>query len=286
MTLVDLFNANGYAVIEDVFTEDEIAKMKCIMKGIVDETNFDDHPKSVFTTIEEKKHASDEYFLNSSDKIRIFFEEGALDEDGKLVVDKQKALNKIGHGLHFLNPVFREITFHPKIKSLFEKLKFEQPAVVQSMYIFKQPKIGGMVTDHFDATYLYVEPIDHLIGVWIAVDDATIENGCLSFIPGSHKQSSVDYRFVRTHDTTGGPLLTFNGERPVYDQNLFVPVPIKKGSLILIHGLVVHKSEANRSDKSRHAYTFHVMEKKNTAWSPDNWLQRPDGYEFKDLYTF
>lgn len=62
-----------------------------------------------------------------------------------------------------------------------------QPQIVQSMYIFKQPSIGGAVTDHVDATFLQIEPIEKVVGIWIAVDDAEIENGCLWFIPGSHK---------------------------------------------------------------------------------------------------
>ncbi|EFP00422.1 hypothetical protein CRE_21791 [Caenorhabditis remanei] len=96
--------------------------------------------------------------------------------------------------------------------------------------------------------------------------------------------STSDYRFVRTHDTTGGSLLKFIGTRPTYDQSKFQHVPISKGSLILIHGLVVHKSEANTSDKSRHAYTVHVMERKNTKWSEDNWLQDTEDYKFPNLY--
>ncbi|CAB3409575.1 unnamed protein product [Caenorhabditis bovis] len=148
-----------------------------------------------------------------------------------------------------------------------------------------QPRIGGAVTDHVDSTFLRVDPIDHLTGVWIAIDEASVENGCLSFIPGSHKDfSSTDHRFVRTHDTTGGPLLKFIGTQPTYDQSKFVPAPISKGSLILIHGLVVHKSEANTSNQSRHAYTIHVMEKKNTRWDPDNWLQPTSEHQFPNLY--
>ncbi|KAF1755805.1 hypothetical protein GCK72_012255 [Caenorhabditis remanei] len=215
------------------------------------------------------KHAADSYFLNSSYKIRFFFEEGAVDKNGELTVPKDKTLNKIVHGLHFLNP-----TFNTKIRKVFKEIGYQEPEVVRSMYIFKQPKIGGAVTDHVDSTFLRVDPIDHLTGVWIAIDEASVENGCLSFIPGSYKDTSTcDYRFVRTHDTIGGPLLKFIGTRKTYDQFKFQHVPISKGSLILIHGLVVHKSEANTSDKSRHAYTVHVMERKSTKWSEDNWLQ-------------
>lgn len=56
------------------------------------------------------------------------------------------------------------------------------------------------------------------------------------------------------------------------------------GSCVLIHGQVVHKSEINRSQKSRHAYTFHVIETDDVEYSKDNWLQAPDGKPFPVLY--
>ncbi|KAF1755856.1 hypothetical protein GCK72_012307 [Caenorhabditis remanei] len=283
--LCQKFERDGFVVIENVFNDQEIEEMKGAIGKIVDDMNLAEHPKSVFSTYDEDKHAADSYFLNSSDKIRFFFEEGAVDKNGELTVPKDKALNKIGHGLHFLDTTFKKMTFNTKIQKIFEEIGYQEPEVVQSMYIFKQPKIGGAVTDHVDSTFLRVDPIDHLTGVWIAIDEGSVENGCLSFIPGSHKDTSTsDYRFVRTHDTTGGPLLKFIGTRPTYDQSKFQHIPISKGSLILIHGLVVHKSEANTSDKSRHAYTVHVMERKNTKWSEDNWLQETENYRFPNLY--
>ncbi|PAV80447.1 hypothetical protein WR25_22910 [Diploscapter pachys] len=221
-------NDFGYAVVDDVLNAQDIEAMKLEMNKIVGNLDIEKEPKSVFSTYDEDQHVADNYFLNSSDKIAFFYEEGAFDKNGKLQVDKTQALNKVGHGLHVLNDVFKRVTFHPKVKAIFKELNFEVPEVVQSMYIFKQPRIGGAVTPHIDATFLYVEPIEHLVGVWIAVDDAKIENGCLSFIPESHKVSNVDYRFVRTHSKEG-KLVKFIGEKPTYDDNKFEAVPIKKG---------------------------------------------------------
>ncbi|KAK0399745.1 hypothetical protein QR680_003193 [Steinernema hermaphroditum] len=279
------FDRDGFVVIDNVFTEDDLDGLKKRMSEIVSEMNPDEHPKSVFSTYDEDKHAADTYFLESADKIRFFYEEGSIGEDGNLIVPKDRALNKVGHALHWLDTTFKNFTFQKNVKDIIRTVGYVSPEVVQSMYIFKQPKIGGAVTDHIDGTFLQVDPIDHVLGVWIAVDDATQDNGCLWFIPGSHKMNSVDYRFVRTHATEPNkPLLTFRGEKLVFDQDKFVAVPIKRGSLVLIHGLVAHKSEPNTSEKSRHAYTFHIVDSHNTVWCKDNWLQSTETYKFPNLY--
>ena len=97
-----------------------------------------------------KNKAADMYFLTSTDKIRPFLEKKAADilneSKENLSSDKKvnkQIFNKIGHALHALNPVFREVTFSDSIKSIARSLEIKKPIVCQSMYIFKQPFIGG-----------------------------------------------------------------------------------------------------------------------------------------------
>ena len=66
------------------------------------------------------------------------------------------------------------------------------------MYIFKQPKIGGEVACHQDSTFLYNEPIN-IAGLWLALEDATIENGCLWAIPAGHGLG-LKSRWIRTSE--------------------------------------------------------------------------------------
>lgn len=231
-----------------------------------------------------KGHDDKDYFLSSGDKIRYFFEKDVFDEKGNFLVPPEKSINKIGHALHAYDPVFKSITHSPKVQALAKSLGFQMPVVVQSMYIFKQPHFGGEVAPHQDSTFLYTEPLGRLLGLWIALEDATLENGCLWFIPGSHT-GGVSRRLVLIPGGDSKPDISFLGSDPVWDASRFVPTPVRRGDLVLIHGEVVHKSEKNLSDRSRHAYTFHLMENLDTVWSPENWLQPTAELPFPPLYT-
>ncbi|ELT91970.1 hypothetical protein CAPTEDRAFT_183693 [Capitella teleta] len=275
------FADDGFVVFENFLSNDEIEALKTECHDLVEKMNPDEH-NTVFSTT--KQSYRDDYFINSGDKIGFFFEEGSRNEQGDLIVNKHNALNKIGHAMHVLCPNFRKVTFSEKIKDLLRNLDFQDPVVVQSMYIFKQPKIGGEVVSHQDATYLWADPLKE-VGIWIALEDATLENGCLSFVPGSQKKGLLgNYRMVRNPEENG-PSCVYTGEKPDYsDGNKFVPVPVKKGDMILIDGLVIHRSEKNESEKSRHIYTFHIYDHAAAQWSDKNWMQPTEAKTFTHVY--
>jgi len=214
---------------------------------------------------------------------------------GKLLVPKHNAFNKVGHALHWKNSVFRKFTFDERIKRIARLLDFTSPKVVQSMYIFKQPKLTvnheNSVNDHVDSTFLDINPQGSLLGIWIALDNATVENGCLHFISRSHMDTSFfdaskSYHFVRTQKEIANndkPLLEFTCQKPNYE-GTFVPVEVQRGSIVLIDGHVIHKSEMNTSQFARHAYTFHIVESAGAKWSDRNWLQETDSYKFPSLF--
>jgi phytanoyl-CoA hydroxylase len=136
------------------------------------------------------------------------------------------------------------------------------------MYIFKQSKIGGEVACHQDSSFLYTEPPD-IAGLWFALEDATLENGCLWAIPGGHKLG-LRSRWVRR--STGEMDFDVFDSSPWLEEKL-VPLEVEKGSLIVLNGLLPHKSLANRSENSRQAYTLHAISG-DANYAKDNWLQR------------
>jgi phytanoyl-CoA hydroxylase len=135
------------------------------------------------------------------------------------------------------------------------------------MYIFKQPEIGGEVVCHQDSTFLYTEP-ETVVGFWFALEDATTENGCLWAVPGGHRLG-LKKRFVRN-----APGVEFRvlDDTPWPDTGL-VPLEAPKGTLVLLHGRLPHQSGPNRSSRSRHAYSVHIIDA-TSNYPADNWLQR------------
>lgn len=92
------------------------------------------------------------------------------------------------------------------------------------------------------------------------------------------------FSLIRNPNPDSDELLIYDKPEPPFSQDQFIACPVKKGSLVIIHGLVVHQSELNRSNKSRYVYTFHVMETNNVKYSSGNWLQLPKGEKFAELY--
>jgi len=271
------FERDGYLVIENFIPEETIPKLIDEANKLVSEYNAQDI--TIFTT-EEQQRNSNEYFLSSGDKIRFFWEENAFNKDGSSKQDKLLSINKIGHALHELDPVFRDFSHCKKMQDLVASLGLKEALVVQSMYIFKQPRIGGKVGLHQDSPFLYTDPLT-AIGFWFAFQDATKNNGCLWIWPGSHKYG-LSRRFVRNKDGTGTEWLDMpkHPDFPTWEESKLIPVEVKKGTCIILHGSVVHMSYENKSNESRHAYTLHVID--GTAKYPENnWLQRPKENPFR-----
>ena len=269
MTITDRqleqYSRDGFLVIEDFVNGTECDLLRARAEQLVQEFDPSDLV-SIFTTHEQSRVA-DEYFLNSGDKIRFFFEENAFLSDGRLKQAKAQSINKIGHALHDLDPLFDRFSRSPQVKELVGRLGIQQPLLLQSMYIFKQPHIGGEVNCHQDSTFLYTEPND-LGGLWFALEDARIDNGCLWAIPAGHKRG-LKSRWLRSGN--GMKFETYDAEP--WPENELVPLEVKKGSLILLHGLLPHRSLENRSSKSRHAYTLHIIGG-DSLYPSENWLQR------------
>jgi phytanoyl-CoA hydroxylase len=283
---VDFFHANGYLHIPQVLNQEICAALRLKANQYISKCDINEH-RSIFTTNEQSRRMNDRYFLESGDKIRYFFEEHAFEKDHTtLKVPLEFAINKIGHNLHNLDKDFQRISYSPEVKAILKSLNYKRPVAVQSMYIFKQPSIGGEVSPHQDGTYLYTEP-QSVTGLWWALEDCSVENGCLYGVPGSHRMP-IRQRFRRTKtcmENKDGPLLETIPEKvDAFDISGSVPIETKAGDMVLLHSAFVHFSNANKSKKSRHAFAVHVVESDGVKYPTDNWLQNTDKKPFTPMY--
>lgn len=263
------YDRDGYLTLPGFKSGDEIAAVRERAAAIVDA--FDPATsRSVFTTREQAR-VTDRWFLDSADQVRCFFEEEAFGADGVLRQPKALSINKIGHALHDRDDVFDRFSHGAALDALARDLGLAQPLIWQSMYIFKQPGIGGEVGWHQDATFFHTDPIS-VTTFWFALEDATLDNGCLWVEPGGHR-SPLRERFVREGDEVRKLRIDAT---PWPDDAHAVPLEVSAGTLVCFHGLLPHYSAPNRSAQSRHAYSLHVTDRR-ASYAANNWLQRGPG---------
>ena len=180
-------------------------------------------------------------------------------------------------------PAFAATTRSELTRSILSSLGYTDPRITQGQLIAKLAHVGGEVVPHQDGSVSFTDPAS-AITFWYALEDTTIENGCLMVVPGSHNTTPLRQRLVRGEkglprfvnlDTPVWRKGTMQGVKEVHVEE-YKALEVKRGTLIVFDGCLVHKSAANESEKDRVAYTFNVVE--GGSASPDgNYIKPVDG---------
>jgi len=174
------------------------------------------------------------------------------------------------HFPHKLSGLIRDYLKHPKILAILTGIVSPNLKCMQSMLFVKAPGKAGQ-SWHQDEFYIPTRD-KSLVGAWIAIDDATVENGCLWIIPGSnhpgymHKRvpsESTEYADVDTVDISG------------YAGQTVIPVPVSKGSVVFFNGYTLHSSKRNKTEHCfRTALVNHYMSAESMLpWDQDGSLE-------------
>jgi len=262
---VSQYQEQGFVVLDEIIEPSMLDQLKAQAGHIVQQWR-DDSRSHTFTT-EHNNRSGDDHFLRSAESIQCFFEEEAFNAKGELVQERALCINKIGHALHELDPVFEHFSHLPLLGDIAADIGLKQPQIRQSMYIFKQPRIGGVVNWHQDATFFYTRP-QSVVTFWFAIEDATLENGCLWVEGGGHR-GPLRERFNLDDRTT---TMVSLDDTPWPTEKSGQSVEVKAGSIVVFQGQLPHYSAPNRSNKSRQAYTLHVTEA-SCEYARENWLQ-------------
>jgi len=172
------------------------------------------------------------------------------------------------HQPHYVSPVMLKYVKHPVMCGALSQITAAHlphwdgsVKCMQSMLFIKPPGFQGQAW-HQDEIYIPTRDRS-LIGAWIAIDDATIENGCLWVVPGSHKTGMLFDQ--RQHDNPEE--FDFAGESFGFNESDEVPVEVKAGTVVFFNGYLLHRSRKNRSNIYRRVLVNHYM----NAWSRLPW---------------
>lgn len=172
------------------------------------------------------------------------------------------------HQPHYISPVMEKYVRHPKLCGVLRQitaahLPYWDGSVkcMQSMLFVKPPEFQGQAW-HQDEIYIPTRDRS-LIGAWIAVDDATLENGCLWVLPGSHRSGYLYPQ--RPHNNPDE--FDFAPESHGFDESEEIPVEVKAGTVVYFNGYLLHRSHKNRSQVYRRVLVNHYM----NAWSHLPW---------------
>ncbi|MDC0717545.1 phytanoyl-CoA dioxygenase family protein [Nannocystis bainbridge] len=266
---IDEFEARGYLVLPRLIESADLASIREAALAIVD--RFDPAAERTVFTTKDRDAGRDDAFFASAEGVHCFLEADALDASGQLRYPPRLAVNKIGHALHDRVPAFAAFCRLPQFAALLRDVGHVAPVLWQTMLIFKQPRIGGEVRWHQDATYLISEPAC-VTGLWIALEDARRDNGCLYVQPGGHR-SPLRERYEVDWRARVGTLRTLDPSPwPTDDEAVALEVPA--GTVVVFDDHLPHRSSHNHSATSRMAFTMHAAEQ-GAGWPERNWLQRP-----------
>ena len=156
-----------------------------------------------------------------------------------------------------MTPGFHDILWNPAFLMAAHQLLGEKGVRFWHDQLFCKPaKHGGVVAWHQDFSYwTRTTPMQHLT-VWVGLDDVTQENGCMQYIPGSHRWGLLD-KPVLTGDMVG--LKAFLNEEQTKQLDHPTPIEMKKGFASFHHPLLVHGSFENNSDRPRRAFVLNVF---------------------------
>jgi ectoine hydroxylase-related dioxygenase (phytanoyl-CoA dioxygenase family) len=215
---------NGYLVVEDVLSQEEVERLRQAV------TELEAHAEGL-------TESSDRF------KLKVFGDGGGT------------RVQSIAEP-HEAGGEWMALARHPRILDVVEDLLGPNIQLYYSMLMMKPPREGFEAPWHQDFAFFVHDRAD-LLACMVAIDDATIENGCLRVVPGSHKLGLVNhFKDGRFTEVVQGDTSEFDD--PARQRAL----PARAGSLILWNVLTLHSSQPNRSDRPRRAI---VLEYKNPA---------------------
>lgn len=224
------FRRDGFLAFADVISPEEVEASREALKTIVRDLSSD--PQSIYTPPrdgESGNHCGASY-KRSQSRSFIQFEAGFDPKDQ--AADALDAHIRKYMWFSEESPVFEKIVSPgSRLHRVVEALIGANPILFQDMALVKPAFIGTEKPWHQDNAYFSIEPLEAVVGVWLALDDAEVENGCMHVIPGGHLVGAFKHHHGRDCEIDAALLPVDNA----------VPVPVPAGGAMFFYGMLPHQ---------------------------------------------
>jgi phytanoyl-CoA hydroxylase len=201
----------------------------------------------------------------------IYLERAAAKDGGSLQAELDKA-RKLWRFVGY-DPRLKALSEHDYVRAIVRGLMSgKEPQLFQDMALLKPPHIGREKPWHQDHAYFDLPLETPVVGVWIALDPATIANGCMQFVDGGQRKGPMSHWRRRDWQICDADVL---GTRSV-------ACPLSPGGAVFFSSLVPHGTPQNNSEERRRALQFHYCAAEAKAAAPEERL-RIFGTEGKDV---
>jgi ectoine hydroxylase-related dioxygenase (phytanoyl-CoA dioxygenase family) len=158
---------------------------------------------------------------------------------------------------HRVHPLFDRLIRDPRLLDAIESLIGPNIRLVHFQGLYKPPRTGGNVHWHQDDYYFGVNKKDAVASCWLALDDATVENGCMWVVPGAHNRM---YDHQKNWDPKDKKGFFFSVKDDSFSDVGALPIELKRGQCLFHHGLMPHRSLNNISPRMRRAFAMHFFD--------------------------
>ena len=248
-----LYDKKGYIAFENVLSQDEVRQAQLAMSAMIRKYAFNDElSEQVGESTEEENVWGGVGFQSKSSRFSMHFENGFEPVPGDFE-GMELGLRKF---MWFENEdsLFQSLcSDHPRAMGVVQSVLGDAPRLYQSMALVKPARIGAPKAWHQDNAYFSVSDMDAVIGVWIALEDATPENGCMHVIEGAHRDGPLKHVQKADCEIAAGRI----------NKGLAKAVPLKAGGALFFHGNLPHFTPPNRSTNRRRALQFHFRARDN-----------------------
>jgi hypothetical protein len=223
---IEQYRTDGFLIFPELFSQEEVQRLLRRLEEYVEETR----PK-----------------IDG-----LAFQVEPVVQKGVAVAESKMAAFRKVEGLARLDSLYRDFSRHPRLLDILTSLLGPDIKLFRDALMMKPAHHGSAKPYHQDSAYWTIDPPD-LASVWMALDDATLENGCMRVLPGSHTWGVMEHKHLEDYQV----------EEDKLDRTKEVAVPLRAGGCLVFHSLLLHATSPNESDRSRRAMITSYMSAKS-----------------------